>query len=295
MDEYKGCLCELCNKEFGEDDDIVVCPDCGTPMHRACWNERRACPNEALHANGFSWATEKKPKPTATVTADAAQDDSNPEDMTINEMIEKIILQREKSEGEAPIECEGVTQKELLYFFGRSNIFTPRYISYCAQLAVTGRKTSLNLFAALFSSAYYFYRRVNLPAFVLTLVLSVLSLPQLLMYIATYVPDLQDAVEKIGRSDLYSTLSSGFLLLQGCILVAIMIFGDFFYVRWSLRRIKSIRLRFGTDRGEEYLLALEAAGTPRFSGFFLGIVLNTCVNSGLVWLLYTVITSSTTA
>ena len=28
---YTGETCPVCNQVFQEDDDIVVCPDCGTP------------------------------------------------------------------------------------------------------------------------------------------------------------------------------------------------------------------------------------------------------------------------
>ena len=35
MSNYLGSKCIMCGQEFKENDDIVVCPDCGTPYHRA--------------------------------------------------------------------------------------------------------------------------------------------------------------------------------------------------------------------------------------------------------------------
>lgn len=55
MVEYKGSKCIVCGKEFGDGDDIVVCPDCGTPYHRHCYNENGKCINEKLHESGQSW------------------------------------------------------------------------------------------------------------------------------------------------------------------------------------------------------------------------------------------------
>jgi len=52
---YEKETCPGCEKGFEPGDDIVVCPVCGTPQHRACWLERKACVNEALHAEGFAW------------------------------------------------------------------------------------------------------------------------------------------------------------------------------------------------------------------------------------------------
>lgn len=62
---YTGIDCPVCNQKFSESDDIVVCPVCGTPHHRSCWNETGVCKNADKHAEGFIWQTiapvEKKP------------------------------------------------------------------------------------------------------------------------------------------------------------------------------------------------------------------------------------------
>ncbi len=42
-------ICPYCGKAFTENDDIVVCPDCGTRHHRACWAAHGHCANEAHH------------------------------------------------------------------------------------------------------------------------------------------------------------------------------------------------------------------------------------------------------
>lgn len=48
-------ICPVCNRQFTENDDVVVCPICGTPHHRACYIENKTCFNEAKHAEGFEW------------------------------------------------------------------------------------------------------------------------------------------------------------------------------------------------------------------------------------------------
>lgn len=53
MQEYQNKCCGQCGEKFNEKDEIAICPDCGTPIHRACWNGH--CPNEAKHAEGFDW------------------------------------------------------------------------------------------------------------------------------------------------------------------------------------------------------------------------------------------------
>ncbi len=59
MADYRGKKCLICDKEFKEGDDIVVCPDCGTPYHRECYLEKGECVNYELHEKGGSWQAEQ--------------------------------------------------------------------------------------------------------------------------------------------------------------------------------------------------------------------------------------------
>lgn len=55
---YENEICSGCGRRFQEGDDIVTCPECGTPQHRECWLLEHKCVNEHLHEDGFEW----KPK-----------------------------------------------------------------------------------------------------------------------------------------------------------------------------------------------------------------------------------------
>ncbi len=55
MADYFGENCAVCAQAFAPGDDIVVCPDCGTPYHRACWAKVGHCVHEGEHAAGFVW------------------------------------------------------------------------------------------------------------------------------------------------------------------------------------------------------------------------------------------------
>ena len=56
--DLNGQKCPACGRNFDHDDDIVVCPVCGTPQHRACWDERGECVNASRHAEGYVWQPE---------------------------------------------------------------------------------------------------------------------------------------------------------------------------------------------------------------------------------------------
>ena len=53
--DYIGNKCPVCQKYFHADDDVVVCPECGTPHHRSCYEELGRCANEALHEQGYDF------------------------------------------------------------------------------------------------------------------------------------------------------------------------------------------------------------------------------------------------
>ena len=63
--KYTDINCEACGVPFTDADDTVVCPVCGAPHHRACWNEAGHCAHEAAHAEGYVW--------TAPATAQSEQ------------------------------------------------------------------------------------------------------------------------------------------------------------------------------------------------------------------------------
>ena len=53
MNYYKDESCPVCSEKFKEGDDIVVCPECGTPYHRHCYNKTKRCINESKHGEYF--------------------------------------------------------------------------------------------------------------------------------------------------------------------------------------------------------------------------------------------------
>ena len=53
--DFEGIKCPVCNIEFKDGDDIVVCPECGTPHHRECYEKENRCFYDSRHGEGFSF------------------------------------------------------------------------------------------------------------------------------------------------------------------------------------------------------------------------------------------------
>ncbi len=71
MANFNGSKCIVCGRVFEESDDIVVCPDCGTPYHRDCYNQVGECINTELHNEGISWSQKNNEKVTSENTSEA--------------------------------------------------------------------------------------------------------------------------------------------------------------------------------------------------------------------------------
>ena len=50
---YENDRCPVCSKPFEQGDDIVTCPECGTPHHRECYKDYGGCKNRSLHGEDF--------------------------------------------------------------------------------------------------------------------------------------------------------------------------------------------------------------------------------------------------
>lgn len=53
--DYLGKKCPICSERFHENDDIVVCPECGAPYHRECYRSKGTCIFPELHEKHETW------------------------------------------------------------------------------------------------------------------------------------------------------------------------------------------------------------------------------------------------
>lgn len=52
---YEGLTCPVCRRRFEANDDVVACPQCGLPHHRACWLTEMHCHEQDKHGTEQQW------------------------------------------------------------------------------------------------------------------------------------------------------------------------------------------------------------------------------------------------
>lgn len=285
MSRFDNKLCPVCRRPLTDKSDIVVCPECGTPHHRACYLSLGHCGVQEYHASGFEWKGflpgEEPQEPQQEVspendeqtigepesefsrdhraeypggtdygsgTRDGSQDGFG-QPMDIEEYLRN--LQRQTMDDTRG--ADGVSSRELSTFVGRSVMhYSQAFASFRAPVlpGQKRRKAFINLCAGFFAPIHQFYRRMDLLGAIMVLVEFLFYIPPLLLNAG------------IGTADVLANLQ---LVARGISFVAVIllcVFGDYLYYRYAVKRIRKIREKYDDGRADGYYEALAAKGTP---------------------------------
>ncbi len=267
MPKYYGCPCESCGKPLTLTDDIVVCPDCGAPYHRTCYDKRGACAHVLEHKAGFEWKFPYQPselrtcpscgertlrgesfcrccgKPLPIETAQTEQ----PSDRAANGSeksfdYDSIYRQTQKSHDD-PLEqqihaafgpgetLDGISCRDWRDYIGRA---APQYMASYALAELKHTKLSVSISALLFGPFYFFYRKAWKPAF------AFLAAEFLLM-----TPSIIDMMQ-ISGSSLSPGLSDSALIIMARIcnvLSFLLMLVRGFWGKWLYRKDAGARIR----------------------------------------------------
>ena len=163
---YSGEQCPVCEREFELQSDIVVCPECGTPHHRKCWEEFGKCKNSQLHASGFVYENNIRELKGVKVEDKNTHSRSGKSDTRASHTIYATdaygFFNNEPISPETDI--AGISGKEYETFLGSA---TYRYLPRFVFLQKTGRKITVNLFALLFPFTFAANKRMYKLAVIL--------------------------------------------------------------------------------------------------------------------------------
>lgn len=285
MSRFENKLCPVCRKRFGKDDEIVVCPECGTPHHRACWNAENHCALEEFHGMNYVWngrlPDEDEPVKSETEefaehvmsvaqsVKDAENDPhhaeypnihpNNTENQLFNMIDDPIIDELVKSIQNNEKGADGVSMRELAAFSATSVWHYARAFSAFRE-GKKKRVVYFNLCSGLFAPFFQFYRKMDWFGVLTTLV----------MIIPTFA-----AAKLTGGMNAQPTDGVIYLLYLVNITIEVLLclFGDYIYYRHAVKRILKIRANYeGDTESDEYFMTLYESGKPSLARASLGIL-----------------------
>lgn len=204
MNKFAGSKCIVCEKEFKEDDDIVICPECGTPYHRECYAKNGRCINDELHESGGEWQPEKSAhNPDIAVCTKCGKENPKGSKFCNNcgSLLEESLVSGLPNQGQTELfpgensanpqediqarttivkltgmdDLDGNTINDYVNYVGerKKQYFIPKFITF----AKTPIKSSINFWALIIPEYYFFYRKMFGAGTVVMLLLTALSLP----------------------------------------------------------------------------------------------------------------------
>ncbi len=247
MIAYEGQKCLFCEKEMQKNEDIAVCPECGTPYHRACYLENGHCVNTALHETGGSWQVQQEKiaaeKKREEKRAEEAEQAAARERGDVPPMFQGGLYDGVRIDPAAPCagldpseEMDGVTMGELSEFV-RTNCFY--YLPLFRLMKRTGKRISFNTTSLFFPELFFANRKMWAMTMVSIFFKVLFTLPNYLVL----------AVQELGLElawlDLENSVFQGLFHASayGSLIFSVIcsLFANYLYYRHAVRKIRELK------------------------------------------------------
>lgn len=283
---YKNEKCPVCEKEFEENEDIVVCPVCGAPHHRECYKQNGECAYTDSHSEGFRWEPQSTEKPPV-------REKTQP----------KITV--ETNFGQSPFAlfpkevADGVTTEEAATFI-QLNAF--RYIDRFFHQKEG--KNTWNWMAFLFAPYWFFARKLHkIGAIFLAVIIAVnvgfSFIPSVVKYSEEIYNIREEAMEEMTPEAYSETLKSvaevsknnptavALVTLQTVVIFALRIVSGMFANKWYYKlTVQSVRnVKKETDDESRRKLMLFKRGGMSAGAPVLAVMASSCVTMAISLLL----------
>ena len=275
MPKYYGCPCEGCGEPLTLKDDIVVCPDCGAPYHRTCYEKLGRCIHSPAHAAGYEWHfpyqdAELRTCPSCgerTLRSEetcrccgAALPPETEADEQLNDRkaaqdeqhggfdYERFYRQYEQQTMD-PLHrnlqaafgkdelIDGIPSSDWMTYIGTA---APAYLNDYSRMQLQHTKISMCFSALVFGPFYFFYRKAWKPAFGFLAAELVVALPTLLSMMQATGSPLTAGISStaiVVLSRIMTVFSFALVMLR-------TLYAKWLYRKSAAERIRRIRAEF---------------------------------------------------
>jgi len=274
MASYLNTECPYCNKLTKATDDIVVCPECGTPHHHNCYFEHGECFNTSLHGSGFEFIpVEREPDPELILCSNCGG--SIPGNSaycnycgiripspgsSVPDLLFGVSPLEQSERTDLDEKIDDIPIRHWITFIGKNYNYYVNRFKFQDSLS---RKGSFTFSALVFPSLFFLYRRVWGAAIISGVMNFVLSLPSIMvMYFVPLGINLgisAVALEKV--SEITGIISVVFNMFWG-------IFAVWLYRKRSSAKISKLKDRCSSD--SEFNFKLQQTSGPSIIAPIIG-------------------------
>ena len=191
MGIYKGKKCSICEKIFEKDETVVVCPHCGAPSHRECFDRLGDCRFEDQHSPDFNYIDVFKdeavtnPLPVNVCSHCGAENEASAL-FCQSCGVPSGSLNRTQAAGPGIIwqqtfnseeEIDGIKTRFFSAFIGSRAYYFLSFFKIFASAKKFFMNLSINLSAFLFHGYYLIYRKMYALGIITLLVQTLLNIP----------------------------------------------------------------------------------------------------------------------
>lgn len=270
--DYTGERCPVCGELFTAEDDVVVCPECGTPHHRECYKIENRCANEELHSTGGKWEKKKEKNTTGLITcpvcrfpnidtetncqrcgaelgegAPRSEDgDSDQWQNVFSDRDGDELLDPFKYLGYDPDEdMGGVTLREVSDFVGTNKLY---YIPRFKRMKDAGAKPSFNVVSLIFPSLFFANRKMWVWAIIAAILGIIFDLPaNLLFYMEELPAEMANFIADNKRA--FESVSNIFVIAELGMRALFCFFANWMYFRFSMNALKRLKSKDADSDG----------------------------------------------
>lgn len=314
MAKYNGYECLACKKKFTEDDDVVVCPECGTPYHRECYLREGKCINDSLHVSGLSWmppepdGSDNENETVRCIRCGAENPSTNDVcDKCGTPLLKNNTADRPFNGAQNPYggpfgadgsagprtdgmgrmifdqdtEIEGIKLGDFARYVGTNPLgFLPTFIRF----GKFGGKISMNIGAFFFTSVYFLYRKMKPWGIIFLILLALLGVPDMIFYLSSGVAGvtIDVGIDVKSKSFLMASEITSFVSLVVRILAAF--FANYLYYQQAKRDISLIREE-DVDDENTAKMKIAVKGGVSWQSVLAGFMVYSVINVGAVILM----------
>lgn len=212
--KYINYKCPVCNNQFTEDDDVVVCPECGTPHHRECYIHNGSCANADKHGTNKPIEVEFVDVEEENETASEAEATENTKENP-QQVIQEIVEKMKGGNGNYMLNGKHVSFYEAA--IGKNQKF---YIPHFMIMDKTKKSMSWNIAGFFVPFAWCLYRKMyKFAAIILALYVLLIGTA---VYTVTTNEEIMNSITECAEEDinfyenilLYNTKNSNVSLTE---------------------------------------------------------------------------------